>query len=183
VLRGAGGANVVRLRARLVIQVDDYAVQDVLVRLALLMGAVMDSEYAHVFVLELDLVVPGIYRRRIEWSHRCFACRRTFQVDLENTNRVIADVLGDVGAARRPPANIAAAEFDPGGLPAFFLPGHHAVVEVDQHAIRGMSVLRDCGRPLLECRHDHARLRRVESRRNGGRREILSQDGHTDERE
>src|SRR5213593_2600020 len=78
VLRGAGYANVVRPRARLVIQVDDYPVQDVLVRLALLMGAVMDSEYAHVFVLELDLVMPGIYRRRIEWSHRCLACRRTF---------------------------------------------------------------------------------------------------------
>src|SRR5436190_10212219 len=179
VLRGAGGANVVRLRARLVIQVDDYAVQDVFVHLALLMGAVVDAEDAHLFVLELDLVVPGIYRRRIEWSHRCFACGRAFQVDLENANRMIADVLGDVGAARRPPANIAAAEFDAARLVAF-LASHHAVVKVDQHTIRGMSVLRHGGRPRLECRHDHARLRCVESRRNGGRRQLLSrQNGHT----
>ena len=118
VLRCAGHADVVRLRVWLVIQVDDHPVQDVLVRLALLMSVVVDAKDAHVFVLERDFVVLGIDLRRIQWSFRCFACRRAFQVDLENANRVIADVLGDVGAARQPPANIAAAKFDPGGLPA-----------------------------------------------------------------
>jgi len=79
VLRCAGHANVVRLRARLVIQIEDYPVQDVLVRLALLMSVVVDAKDAHVVVLERDLVMLGIDLRRIQWSNRCFASRRAFR--------------------------------------------------------------------------------------------------------
>ena len=73
------------------------------------------------------------------------------------------------GSARRAPADLAAAEFDPGRLVAFRA-GHHAVVEVDQHTVGGMAVLGDRRRPRLERRHEDARLRRVEPRRDRGRR-------------
>ena len=123
------------------------------------------------FVLELDLVVLAVHLHRIELGYRRRTRGRAFQVDLENANRVIADVFGDVGAARRTPANVAAAEFDLGRLVAF-LAGHHAVVEVNQHTVGGMSVRGDRRRPRLQRRHDDARLRRVESRRDrGGRRQ------------
>src|SRR2546428_9358909 len=167
VYRGAGHANVVRLRGSLVVQVKDHAVEDVLVRLPLLARLVVDAEDAHVFVLELDLVVPGVHRHRIEFGYRCWTCGRAFQVDLENANRVIAHVFGDIGSARWTPANVATVEFDPSRLIAF-LAGHHAVVEVDQQTIRDMSVLGYRRRPRLERRHNYARLGRVESRRDRG---------------
>src|SRR5262245_33406556 len=58
VRRGTGRAHVVCLRAGLVVQVHDDAIQDVLVRRALLVGLIVDAEDAHVLVLEDDLVVP-----------------------------------------------------------------------------------------------------------------------------
>src|SRR5262249_36501193 len=101
--------------------------------------------------------------------------------DLQNANRMLADVFRDVGAARRPPADVAAVEFDLARLPAF-LPRHHAVVEIDQHPIRCVAVLRDGGRPRLERCDDDARLRRLEARRD--RRGRLSlQDGCAEERD
>jgi len=96
VCRGAGQANVVRLRAVWSFRLKDHAVQDVLVRLPLLARLVVDAEDAYLFVLELDFVVPAVHRHRIELDTGA-APRRAFQVNLENANRVIADILGDVG--------------------------------------------------------------------------------------
>jgi hypothetical protein len=53
--RGAGYANVVRLSGGLVVQIQDDAIQNVLVRLTFFMRPEVDAEYAHVFVLELIL--------------------------------------------------------------------------------------------------------------------------------
>jgi hypothetical protein len=83
--------------------------------------------------------VPAVHRHRIKVGYGCRTSGRAFQVDFENPNRVIADVFRDVGSARRAPANVAAAEFDPGRIVAFFA-GHHAVVEKDQHTVRDVSV-------------------------------------------
>src|SRR5262245_14268547 len=180
VCRGTGYADIVGLSASLVVKVDDHPVQDVLVPLALLMRVVVDAEDADMFILELDLVVLAVHRRRIERGHRCGTRGRAFQVDLENSNRVITGVLGNVGSARRAPANIASAKFNCGRSLAF-LAGHHAVVEVNQHTVRGMSVLRDRRHPRLERRHNNARLRGVESRhdRNGRGGALSLQTGYT----
>ena len=59
-LRGTGETNIVRLGAWLIIQIDDDAIQDVLVHLALLVRAVVNPEDAHVFVLERDFVMLRI---------------------------------------------------------------------------------------------------------------------------
>jgi hypothetical protein len=41
-----------------------------LVSLPLLARAVVDAEDAHLFVLELDLVVSAVYQHRIEFGYR-----------------------------------------------------------------------------------------------------------------
>src|SRR5215212_7879290 len=98
----------------------------------------------------------AIHCDRIKFGYWRRTRGRTLQVDLEDTDRMIADVFGDIGAARRTPANVAAAEFNPGQLLAF-LDGHHAGVEIDQHTVGGMSVPGDRRRPRLERRDNDAR--------------------------
>src|SRR5262245_15667281 len=167
VRRRPGDANIVGLRVRMIVEIQDDAIQQVLVQRALLARSVVDAQDAHVFVFEFDLVVRAVHRRRIELRRGGGGAGRALQVDLENPDGMIADVFGDVGPAGRNPAYVAAAKLNPGSVTPAAVPaaaGHHAVIEIDHHAIRGVSGPRVHRHPRLQRRDDDARLGRIESR-------------------
>src|SRR5579863_4976426 len=60
-------ADVIRLRAGLIVEVQHDAVENVLMLDARVVGIVVDSKHAHLVVFEFHLVVPGIDHHRIEF--------------------------------------------------------------------------------------------------------------------
>src|ERR1700676_3780304 len=104
------------------------------------MRIVMDAEDADLIVFEFDLVMFRVHDCRIEFGNRRGTRRLALQVDLQNSDGAIADVFGDIGAARGTPTDLAAMKFD--FLKVFavariaaILPRHHAVIEINQYAI------------------------------------------------
>jgi hypothetical protein len=57
------------------------------------MGAVVDAQHADVFVVQQDFEMCAVHRDGIELRRRGLSLRRPFQIDFQNSNRVIADIL------------------------------------------------------------------------------------------
>ena len=127
-----------------------------LVPLFAVAGIARRTEYAHLRILEDQLVVARIDRQRIEIA-RAFRLRRRsglFDLDFDNAQRPVADGLADVHAAGGAPHHVA-------GLPVQVL-GRRvgvgevliAAIEIDHHAIEIVLVERRRLVRMLDCGND-----------------------------
>src|ERR1700676_972508 len=124
-----------RLAVGLVGDINDNAVQDVLVPRTGFVRSIPDAQHAHLFVFKLYFVMTRIGDGRIElggwhgWTRR-----RVLQLDFGDLNDVVGRVLDLVAGAGRTPAHISSLERDLFGF-ASARDRQLAGAQVNQHAI------------------------------------------------